>query len=206
MPQRYVYFTINAYICGEKVFKNMKKAHFTLLTAAALTIQTACRNTSNAPVEESHQNEYETPDDQPTGIQRMNTYDFTDTVVISGHTYIYNIHREASDSLPTVSDDFGTSFADNIYHINIRRDGGQFYSHSFTKAAFVNMLTAEMKKHGVLDGMRCDTTLDGLCFAASISQPQSDLYQPFIITVAPDASTAITRDTRDEMDLNTPAE
>ena len=99
-----------------------------------------------------------------------------------------------------MKDDFGTEFADNIYRLVIQRDGVTFFDRSFTKAAFAHLLTPDLLQRGVLDGMRADTTLTGLSFSVSISQPQSDIFQPFILSVDNAGTIAIARDTRMELE------
>ena len=178
----------------------MKIAKTIILLLLAISMAT-CRNAGTPQAEETHPGEYAAPDDASDGIQRMNTYDYSDTLRIQGHTFVYSIHREASDSLPFVTDDFGVNFADNIFSLTVQRDGASFLHKTLTKANFACMLTDEMRRCGVLDGMRCDTTLEGLCFAVSVSQPQSDLYLPFILSVDANGNTAITRDNRSEMEL-----
>lgn len=161
-----------------------------------MTATTGCRNATPAPAEEQHQDDYVADTSSPKGVQRMNDYEFTDTVRHAGHTYIYTVERHASDSLPQVTDDDGVVFADNTYRLRIRRDGQPFVDRRFTKAAFENYLPDEMRRRGVLDGMMCDTSRAGLCFAVSVSLPQSDMYQPLVINIDAAGGIAIERDTQ----------
>ena len=174
----------------------MKPYIYICLLAAALA-GAACRNANPVAVEEAHQGEYAAAADEPQGVQRMNAYDHTDTISLGGTTYVCRIERTPSDSLPTVTDDFGVEFADNVYLLTIERNGVPFLERRFTKVAFAHLLTDDMLRHSVLDGMRADTTVAGLAFVVSVSQPQSDIFQPFLLTVDGSGAIAIERDTRD---------
>lgn len=156
----------------------------------------ACTGGNNPRHEEANPNEYASMEDAEGSVQRMSVYDFTDTLRMGSHEYVYTIHREPADSLPTVTDDFGSVFADNIYSLTLRRDGTTYFSRSFTKNAFAHLLSSDMRRNGVLDGMMCDTTCTGFCFAVSVSQPQSDLFEPFLLTIDDQGGMTITRDTR----------
>lgn len=175
---------------------NSMKSAFSICLAASVVALAACRNANPEAVEAQHQSDYAAPADEPLGVQRMNPYDFTDTVRVGHTTYVCRIERHASDSLPTVTDDYGVEFADNVYRLTIHRDGAPFVERSFTKAAFAHLLSDDMARRGVLYGMRADTTVAGLAFAVSVSQPQSDVYVPILLTVDAGGGIAIARDTR----------
>ncbi len=140
-------------------------------------------------------------DESSDGVQRMTPYDFSDTLSIGTHRYAYTIHREAVDSLPTVQDEDGTVYADNSYHLTIRRDGQPLLDRHFTKRTFASYLSAEMRQRGILDGMMQDGSLPGLAFAISVSLPQSDMLEPLLLKVDANGGIAIERDLRSENDF-----
>lgn len=135
------------------------------------------------------------------GIQRMAVYNFTDTLRTGGKTYTYTIHREASDSLPVITDEDGNRYADNVYTLTIRSAGQTVFQRRFTKAAFNFYLSREFQKKGILDGMMCDKSLPGLRFAVSVSLPQSDMFEPLLMQVDTNGGIVITRDERGEAEL-----
>lgn len=181
----------------------MKKTFlFRVLALSTLVVVTtvACRNNAGTTGgdEAATSQQDDAAQAEAAGVQRLNVYDYSDNVSIDGHTYSYSIHRQPSDSLPTVTDDFGTVFADNIYNLSISRDGSAWIKRSFTKADFAHLLSSELRQRGILDGMRLDTLHEQLTFAVSVSIPQSDLYEPFLVTINGQGGVAIAADTSDE--------
>lgn len=146
------------------------------------------------------QGDMETTDLQE-GIQRMRTYDYSDSLQIGSRLYTYHIHREACDSLPKVTDDAGYVFADNIYRLTILKDGHPFFNRRFTKSSFAHLLSADFLRQGILDGFMCDTSQPGLRFAVSVSYPQSDMYQPFLLTIDEQGGMSIVPDTRSDIEV-----
>ena len=136
------------------------------------------------------------------GIQRMTVYDFTDTVRTEGKTYIYTVHREASDSLPVITDEDGNRYADNVYTLTIRSGEQTVFNRRFTKKTFLSYLSRDFQQRGILDGMMCDKTLPGLRFAVSVSLPQSDMMEPLLMQVDTQGGIVITRDERGDAELD----
>ena len=177
----------------------MKKLIFYLF--AALLTLIACTGKPSTTEQTSTDSEYESDDERGDGIQRMHDYNYSDTVRLEGKAYIYTIHREASDSLPLVTDDDGVRYADNIYTISISRSDGETSRYTFTKRNFMSYLSPEFKRKGILDGMMCDKSLNGLCFAVSVSLPQSDMFEPLLLTIDPRGGMTIERDERSDISL-----
>jgi hypothetical protein len=169
-----------------------------LLTALTLT---ACTGRRQTTTQTSSPSEYMVNDGKLDGVQRMNPYNFADTVTIGSHHYSYTIHREAVDSLPTVKDEDGTVYADNSYHLTVQRDGQPLLDRHFTKRSFASYLSAEMRQKGILDGMMQDASLPGLAFAISVSLPQSDMLEPLLLKVDAAGGIVIERDLRSENDF-----
>ena len=176
----------------------MKKT-LSYLVLALLTLS-ACVGKATTSEQTSAQNEYVTDNEQSDGIQRMHMYNYSDTILVEGKTYIYTIHREPSDSLPIVTDDEGTRYADNIYTLSLNR-GDEYTMYTFTKRNFMSYLSPLFQRKGILDGMMCDKTLQGLRFAVSVSLPQSDMFEPLLLTIDPRGGMTIVRDERGEAQL-----
>ena len=175
----------------------MKHFSFVWICALAMLISCGGKNASDATAT-ANASDSEEPAD---GIQRMTVYDFTDTLRTDGKTFIYTVHREASDSLPLIIDEEGNRYADNIYTLTIRSAGKTVFQRRFTKANFSSYLSKEFQKKGLLDGMMCDKTLPGLRFAVSVSLPQSDMFEPLLMQVDTNGGIVITRDERGEAEL-----
>ncbi|MBP3829495.1 MAG: DUF4738 domain-containing protein [Bacteroidaceae bacterium] len=182
----------------------MKKLFLTLLTAVFALA--ACVNKPTAEKAATGVNEYAADEAKADGIQRMQPYHYADTVRMDGHTYVYTIHREASDSLPMVVDDEGTRYADNVYKLTIQADGHSFFDRRFTKSAFASYLSTDFRAKGILDGMMFDETQPALTFAVSVSLPQSDMMEPLLLRIDRQGGIAIQRDERGEADLNATAD
>ena len=182
----------------------MKKTFLAVLATAACVV--ACTPKQAAAPEATSSGEYESAASATDGVQRMHEYNFSDTVVVDGRQYIYKLHREASDSLPVVTDDEGTRYADNIYTLTIMAGGQQFFHRTFTKAAFASYLSNEFRQQGILDGMMLDTSLSGLAFAVSVSMPQSDMLEPLLLHVDRQGGITIERDERSDADIDDSAD
>lgn len=176
----------------------MKKIHFTLFAAVAMLV--ACHGSAPKTEMAATNGDFETSQEHPDGIQRMREYNYSDSVTVEGHTYFYTIHREASDSLPTVSDDEGVRYADNLYTLSLN-EGTEFTQFTFSKRNFMSYLSPEFQRNGILDGMMLDKSLPGLRFAVSVSLPQSDMFEPLLLTIDPRGGMTIARDERSDVEL-----
>lgn len=181
----------------------MKRQILGALTLAFLlaTSLAGCQGKPSQTAQTSSLGEFETENAVADGIQRMHTYDYTDTLRLDGHTYVCTIHREADESLDHVTDEEGTQYADNRYTLSIRRDGQPCFERQFTKGSFASHLSAEFQQKGILDGMMCDHSLPGLSFAVSVTLPQSDMVEPLLLRVDTAGGIVIERDTRSENDF-----
>ena len=173
----------------------------TALVILVLMTLSACKGKGVASSEVSTLGEFETEDAKTGGIQRMRVYDYSDTLTVGGHLYEYTIHREADESLPQVMDEEGVSYADNRYTLTLLRDGQPCFNRQFTKANFASYLTPEFRAKGILDGMMCDRSVSGICFAISVTLPQSDMVEPLLLHIDPAGGIVIEKDTRSENDF-----
>lgn len=138
--------------------------------------------------------EYEKPD-TANGIQQMKDYHYSAEVKDKNTVYTYDIVREVSDSLPTVKSDENVCFADNYIRLRVNSNGKEIFNKMFTKKHFAAYLDKEFLAHSILEGMAFDCVLpEGLRFSLSISYPESDIYMPFSVLVAPDGSYMITKE------------
>lgn len=129
-------------------------------------------------------------------IQRMQNSHASGIANWRGGKFSYDIKRAPNDSIPTVEDENGTRFADNSIDLVITKNGGSFFSKTFTKRTFNAYLDNDFKEKGILEGIVFDKAApDGLHFAASVSYPQSDMYIPLIICIGSNGSISITKDT-----------
>lgn len=143
------------------------------------------------------------PETAEHGMTVMPEYNYSDSVVVGGHCFVYTMHREAGDSLKVVVDENGEKYADNFYLLGVKKDGRRMFSHKFTKASFNQHLDAGFKNNGILDGFRFIEVKEGsVVFGACISYPDSDMSSPFLVTVHPDGSFSICPD--NIMDVDEP--
>ena len=199
--RNYAFIQIYSLLLWQNNASIMKITQKTGLCAccAAVLMLTACGSKNKQAEALVGQGDMEV-NDTISGIQRMRTYNYTDSVQHGSHLYVYTIHREASDSLPTVTDESGYVFADNIYQLTILKDGRPFVNRRFAKSDFAHLLSADFRRQGILDGFMCDTSQPGLRFAVSVSYPQSDMYEPFLLSFDEQGGMVMERDTRSDIE------
>ncbi|MCR4921174.1 MAG: DUF4738 domain-containing protein [Bacteroidaceae bacterium] len=128
-------------------------------------------------------------------LHRTPAYDYTDSLAVGTHRWVYSIHREPCDSLKVITDEEGERYVDNFYQLTIVKDGQPFFAKRFTKESFASLLSADFRKNGILDGCRYSRYEDGkLYFSLCVSYPESDMSSPFILAVGPDGSHTIEAD------------
>ena len=171
----------------------MKKIVFGLLMAGIVVLMAACGGKKKS-------------DDiiaqrvvkvKPQAPVRMQEYTDNRDVSWIGRQYHVAIHRQPSDSLPTVKDETGQKFVDNVISMAVsRQDGSVFFSRVFTKTDFLPYLDADYSKTGILEGFVFDKADgDWLEFAASVSHPQTDEYIPLVVRLSRMGEVVIKRDT-----------
>lgn len=139
--------------------------------------------------------------EQQASVHRMKDYDLTDSVTMGNHLFVYTIHREADDSLKAVVDENGDKYVDNYYDLTILRDGTNFFRRRFTKLSFGNQLDESFRKNGILDGFRYMSAKEGmLTFGVCVSFPESDMSEPFVLTIGPDGSFTLEPDTTPDIE------
>jgi hypothetical protein len=139
--------------------------------------------------------------EQQASEHRMQDYNLTDSVTQGSHLYVYTIHREADDSLKAVVDENGDKYVDNYYDLTILKDGKEFFRRRFTKVSFGSQLDDNFRKNGILDGFRFMTAKEGqLTFGICVSFPESDMSEPFVLTIGPDGSYMLEPDTAPDIE------
>ncbi|MCF0197670.1 MAG: DUF4738 domain-containing protein [Bacteroidaceae bacterium] len=127
----------------------------------------------------------------------MDEYHLTDTA----GSYVYELHRQPTDSVPAVHDEFGDVYVDNRYVLRISRAGNQFFCQEFTKRSFKSRLDKNFYENAIFDGFRFTKHEGGkLYFSVCVSYPDSDLSQPFILCVSPDGSFTIEQDNSPDLE------
>lgn len=137
--------------------------------------------------------------DEQTGLQRMQSSQFSDVIEAGGKKYQLYIERSATDSLPHVKSEMGL-FADNRVVLIIKRnDQSNLYNKIFTKRDFASLLTESYLEKSVLEGLvfdheKTESANGNIVLAASVSFPMTDLYVPFTIIITPAGKMSIERD------------
>ena len=139
--------------------------------------------------------------EQQASVHRMKVYDLTDSVKMGSNLFVYTIHREADDSLKAVIDENGDKYVDNYYDLTILRNGANFFSRRFTKLSFGSQLDENFRKNGILDGFRFMSAKEGkLTFGVCVSFPESDMSEPFVLTIGPDGNFTLEPDTAPDIE------
>ncbi len=133
--------------------------------------------------------------EQDTVTHSTASCDFNDSIKAWDSKVMFLIHREPCDSMPVVTDQYGTKFKDNIFELTITKDGTNLFHRWFTKNDFRHLLNEDFKRHGMFDGFRCSGYADGiLTFGTCVSYPESDMSQPFLIKISRNGSFTIEQD------------
>jgi hypothetical protein len=107
---------------------------------------------------------------------RMSVDKRTTNVEWLGKSYIVEITRTPSDSLPMLKDETGQQYVDNSVSLTIKRsDGSKFMSHIFTKNAFNSYIDASFRATGCLENVVFHGVENNLLtFGAVVSRAGSD--------------------------------
>lgn len=174
------------------LFSSIREGRKCAMTFLALFLLTSCSSCNKETKQTDETILTEQTDD---GINRLPEYEYTETVMQGSHKVVYTITSRPDDELPTVVDEDGAKYKDNIYKLVIVKDGQPFFSRNFTKADFKSQLSSNFQKYGIMDGMRFNRAEEGkLYFNCCVSYPESDMSCPFILTIGPDGSYAIAPD------------
>lgn len=121
-------------------------------------------------------------------------------VPLSWGTSLYTIIVEQNpvDSLPMVADENGQQYIDNRVLLTInRKDGSNFFTHTYTKASFLNYIDESFRKNGILASFRFDDIDDGLLkFSVVIALPDAidDVFIPLEFKLDRQGAVSIARD------------
>ena len=139
---------------------------------------------------------------KPKAPVKMQEYNDERDVEWIGKTYHVTVHRQPADSLPMVKDETGQKFVDNVFSVKVSRQyGSVFFTRTFTKQYFLNYITEDYRKKGILEGIVFDKADgDWLVFAASVGLPQTDEYIPLIVRLSRMGELTVRQDT--QMDTN----
>lgn len=178
--------------------------HFFSYLLIASCLCTSCGSSSkkqdsttrmaNAPTENTQQ-----------GPQRMQTSEITEEFDYKGKHYQAYVLRIADEALPLVTNDEQQQFVDNRISVKLTCQGKNILSRTFTKADFQGLVDARFAKQAILEGIVFyDTNEQGICLAASLGHPESDLYQPIKLVVTPSGQLSMTleEDMMDEVTLH----
>ena len=139
---------------------------------------------------------------KPKAPVKMQEYNDERDVEWIGKSYHVAVHRQPADSLPMVKDETGQKFVDNVFSVAVsRQDGSVFFKRTFTKDYFLQNITEEYRKNGILEGIVFDKADgDWLVFAGSVGLPQTDEYIPLVIRLSRMGELTVRQDT--QMDTN----
>lgn len=137
---------------------------------------------------------------KPKKTQKMSEYEQTREVEWLGSKYKVSVKREADTSLPLAVGDDKTKYYDNKITVRIlRKDGTEFFNHTFTKSEFSEYLDANTKEDGALLGLVfVKSDANSLSFAASVGSPDvtSDEYVPLVVNISRMGEISMGKDTQ----------
>ena len=167
------------------------------MIAAALTLS-ACGGKQDAKNESTETVAVE----QTAGPHADNDLNREYVATLGGHRFEINIKRTADETLPTVTDELGSTFYDNRVEITATRDGEELFTKQFTKNDFTEFVQAADSKGCVLLGMAFDqenSSAATLRFGAQIGQPGIEEGPAFIVEIPTSGGAcSIVRDMRQD--------
>lgn len=155
-------------------------------------ILAACNTATNKQPNEMRmvQNSEETINEGPISMQPS---EVKESFLYKGKNYQSHIVRRPDESLPIVTNDEHQQFVDNLISVKLSCEGKQILSRTFSKKDFLYLVDDTFAKQAILEGIVFNETNDeGICFAASLGHPESDLYQPIRLVVTASGNLSIT--------------
>lgn len=147
-----------------------------------------------------------------SGPVKMQDSRFMEEVKWKDKSCYVNIVRRADTSLPVVKDDAGGQYYDNVIDVTIeshKEDGAAYeskpiFQKTFGKQDFASQVDEKYLEKSALLGIVYDhVDGDNIVFAASVGAPDvlSDDFVPLLITVSHSGNMTITKDTRQEGEM-----
>ena len=128
------------------------------------------------------------------GLQRMQESTGEMDFQYKGKDYHSVVIRTPDEELPHITNEMGDTYVDNKITLRLTRGGEQVFNRTFTKSDFASVVDASLMKKAVLEGIVYDKTApEGIIYAASVAQPQTDLYVPLSITITADGHMSIAK-------------
>lgn len=141
---------------------------------------------------------------KPKATQKMSGYEQTRDSQWLGSDYKVIVKRMSDASLPLVQSDDHTKYFDNKITVKVlRKDGSEFFNHTFTKTEFDSYLDENTKQNGALLGVVfVKAEGDYLSFAASVGSPDitSDEYVPLVVKISRMGAISISKDSQLDTD------
>lgn len=129
------------------------------------------------------------------GVQRMQPSKIEQDITFREATYHSLVQRTPDEDLPRVKNEQGDVFVDNTITLKLTRGGEKVFHKTFTKQDFSALVDAGFMKNAILEGMVFDkTTTQGFVYAVSVSYPQTDLYIPISVKIAPDGKMSMVKE------------
>ncbi len=137
------------------------------------------------------------------GVYTLPNYHVSGADTVGSDIYTYDIVREPDDSLPMVTNDWGTT-KDNTITLTLTRNGRKYYSQMFTKRMFQSSIDASLYESSILDGIRFlrNEKGQGMVFSLAVSEPNSDMGMAFAVTVADDGNVSFAKEDIMDVDLD----
>ena len=182
----------------------MKNNIYALIVSSLML--TACGSSSSNNQSQETRMATTTAEAVSEGPQRMQTSEVKENFEYKGKQYQSHIVRRADESLPMVTNDEQQQFYENSIALKLTCEGKQLVSRTFTKKDFLHLVDAHFAQQAILEGIVFNETNEqGICFAASVGHPESDLYQPIRIVISANGNLTISLE-EDMMEVTTPAE
>lgn len=112
---------------------------------------------------------------------------YTDSVQVSGKTYVYEYSLTNCDTLPKVRNSEGDYYYDNQLSLHITKSGTNIYSHTFTKSEFKEFVPETMLQKSIIVGFTFNplNTADpaNLHFFLTVGNPDETADEDYTIDI-----------------------
>ena len=175
--------------------KTIYKYNWIFLFAGAFFLFSSCHKKKVGTDDDGMRRAFQMDSDSVSGVQHMQNAVDGGNVSLNGIKLHYTITRKSDDKLGTVKDDQGNIFADNTITVEIMNGKQKFFSRTFTKKNFEAYIDSAFVKRGILECLVFDKVDKGrLGFSASVSYPQTDMYESLMIYISGDGKMSIEKD------------
>ena len=122
-----------------------------------------------------------------THVKQLQKSDVTLKINHRGKAYKTRVVRVPDESLDMIPDADGNKYMDNKVTVTLTQGDTEVWHKVFTKQSFASLVGEEFMQKSILEGFVFYKEVpQGFVYAVSVAYPDSDLFVPIEVTIAPD--------------------